>query len=267
VLLRLLLLDTTTTMAADGTCPNPGFTRGILSSNWADIMAVLTDGLSHQAASVVSGVFKVYLIMGALMAILAVWTAYRQFLWIMRPCLPLARERGYWVDRGPQDRSRYRMRWPTLSMLALTAGTCVLIAGLVMAALWPLWIPLFLPAMLWDRLSPLPPTTSASRAPAYDDDDDKVDEFPLPASKPPSCLCHCLSIVCYPITWLLGFVGAFFSDVVDQTLWRILRPYWRRIQTTVRNYEQEESDKARANHPPHKQYRSVKGNSPVPKEE
>jgi len=133
-----------------GTCASQGFVRRLLSNDWQDVTRKLTDGLSVTAAGWVQLFFVVYLAIAGLLMLVAAWTAFRQFTVIMRPCLPSALRRGYWKDDGPLDRARFRMRWPTITLLAMIFSIWTALIGAVVSVAWPLWLPTFVPMVLWD---------------------------------------------------------------------------------------------------------------------
>ena len=141
-------------MSEPPTCPNVGQGRNlmgnVMSNDWMDVFYFTL----QTAANTFEGFFSILLILYGIILVfllcLTLRTAILQFEYILRPCLPSAKKRGYWKSDGPTDKNRYRLRWPLLSMYAVCMFCVDTICGCLMSVVWPIWFPLFFTMIFTD---------------------------------------------------------------------------------------------------------------------
>ncbi len=143
-------------MSQPPTCPNVGQGRNlmgnVMSNDWMDLFYFTLQTMLNTVEGFFGYLLIFYGIVLAFLLCLTLRTAMLQFEYILRPCLPSAKKRGYWKSDGPTDKNRYRLRWPLLSLYAVFMFCVDAILGILMSIVWPIWFPLFFGMVLVDAI-------------------------------------------------------------------------------------------------------------------
>ena len=138
------------------TCPNVGQGRNlmgnVMSNDWMDLFYFILQTLLNTVEGVFGYLLVIYGIVLIFLLCLTLRTAVLQFEYILRPCLPSAKKRGYWKSDGPTDKNRYRLRWPLLSLYAVCMFCVDAVCGALMSLVWPIWFPLFFFMIVTDTI-------------------------------------------------------------------------------------------------------------------